>query len=96
MSYRIVYGPEIPAPELNRGGAFRIQMWTAVFLLVFALLVRQMWPEGTRILRNYLLPGDLTVTEAALSDMVAGLQVGQPAGEALTAFCRQIIHGQVG
>ena len=96
MSYRIEYGPEIPAPEKKSGGNRGMRFWTAVFLLAFVFLVRQNWPEGTRVLRSFLLPGEPSVTEAALFEMVEALRTGGQAGEALTAFCRQIIHGQAG
>jgi len=73
----------------------RVQMWTAVFILFFALLVRQLWPEGMDVLKSVLIPGEQTVTEQALSEMVAGLQEGEHLEDALTAFCRQIIDEEV-
>jgi len=41
--------------------------------------------------KDYLIPGDPDVTVAALQDMVAGLQSGEALGEAITAFCREIV-----
>ena len=94
MSYRIVYGPDVPAVRENRINPLRLQLWTAVFAVAFVLLVRQVWPEGRTVLQRILLPGEPGITEAALIGMVEGLQAGEGVGEALTAFCRQIIHGQ--
>ena len=95
MSYRIVYGPMPRAEKPQDWTLLRVQMWTAVFILFFALLVRQLWPEGMDVLKSVLIPGEQTVTEQALSEMVAGLQEGEHLEDALTAFCRQIIDEEV-
>ena len=42
---------------------------------------------------NWLLPGDPEVTEAALSIMIERLSEGEAFGEAVTAFCKEIIAG---
>lgn len=91
MAYRIVYGPMPPVSREKNYKFLRIQMLTALFLLLFVLLVRQAWPEGTAVLRSMLLPGEPTVTEAAFSEMVIDIQSGEPVREAFTAFCRQIV-----
>lgn len=93
LSYRIVYGP---VPKMKRGGQgrrLRIQLMAAVFFLIFVLGVRLVWPEGSELLQSYLLPGEKGVTEAAFSVMITDLQAGEPLGEAVTAFCRQVIAG---
>lgn len=95
MSYRIVYGPEITVPVQKSNSRWRIQMLTAVFLFLFVVTVRICWPQGTEMLRSWLLPGQPGVTEAALFDMMEGLRDGATTGEALTDFCWQIIHGQI-
>lgn len=95
MSYRIVYGPMPRAEKPQDWSLLRIQIWSAVFMLLFALLVRQLWPEGVDILKSVLIPQEPTVTEQAVSDMVVDLQTGIPLEDALTAFCRQIIDGEV-
>lgn len=91
MAYRIVYGPE-PKKRTNPPlGQLRIQVLTAVFLLIFVLAVKYGWPEGTAALQRVLLPGEPSVTQQALEGMVSDLQEGEPLGEAFTAFCQQII-----
>ena len=96
MAYRIDYAPATPVRKTGPGKILHWQMMTAVFLLIFTFLVSQTWPEGTQKLRAYLLPGDGTA-EAAFQEFVTGVNAGEPVGEALTAFCRQIIeNGQAG
>lgn len=92
MAYRIVYGPEIKAPRRFENRQLRRQILTAAFALLFVLLVRQLWPEGMTVLRELLLPGEPAITEQAFSDMIGNLHDGSPVGEAVTAFCRQIIE----
>ncbi len=42
---------------------------------------------------NWLLPGDPEVTESAIKEMIARLSDGEAFGEAVTAFCREIVAG---
>lgn len=91
MSYRIVYGPDpVPAQKATHS-PIRLRMLTAVFLLLFALLVRQWWPQGHQLLSGALLPDGKSPTQNALTAMVAEIGNGEPVLEALSGFCRQII-----
>lgn len=93
MSYRIVYGPMPDPPGKETNSWCRVL--TAVFLLLFVLGVRMVWPDGRELLRNLLLPGEPGVTEVALVDLVEDLRSGTAVGESFTAFCQQVIHGEV-
>lgn len=64
-----------------------IGMMAAV--LAFALMI----PGGRLWLRDLILPGDEEITAAALENMVGELRSGEPVGEALEAFCREILAG---
>lgn len=75
----------------GRGSVFRIQLMTAVFVLLFAILVRMVWPDGVRKLQSVLLPQEVGITEAAFADMMMDLREGQTMENAVTAFCRQVI-----
>ena len=61
-----------------------------VYLLLFVLLVKQSWPEGTDKLKTYLLPGG-EGTDMAIETLVDRIHDGEPLGQALEVFCRQII-----
>ena len=41
---------------------------------------------------KWLLPGDPDVTAFAFEEFVDSLSMGEPFGEAVTAFCREIIR----
>lgn len=91
MAYRIVYGePDFPHGKTN-GGKLRFRVLTAIFLLVFTLLVQRKWPEGRRKLGEYLLPGQ-TSQQEAVDAFAEDLRAGASLEEALTAFCRDVIE----
>ena len=94
MAYRIVYGGTTPVQDPPVRGRSHLQIMTAACLLLFALAVGQFWPRGRDVLRDFLLPGEPTVTEQAFSDLVSDLSQGIKLEEAMAAFCQQIIdHG---
>ena len=43
--------------------------------------------------RRYFLPGNPTVTEAAIENFVESIQSGAGIGDAVTTFCREVIEG---
>lgn len=93
MSYRIVYGPMPKRKPLGQGSMLRVQLMAVGFALLFVFLVRMFWPDGLQALQSVLIPGEAGITEAAFGEMVSNLREGQPMGEAVTAFCRQVIDG---
>ena len=99
MAYRVEYGAKEPKKTPRASKIFsqiRIQLFTAAFLLVFLLGVRQSWPEGTAKLKEFLLPGKPATTETALQNFITNLKEGSDIGEAFTAFCEEIIdHAQL-
>ena len=92
MGYRIVYGPMPKPVRPKRERSIRIHMLTAVFLLLFVLLVKQTWPEGTDRLRSVFLPGKPGKTEQAVYVLLDEVRNGASVADAMTTFCRQIIE----
>ena len=91
MAYRVEYGPREPKKTSRLWTQPRMQIFTAVFLLIFLLGVRQTWPEGTAKLKEFLLPGKPASTETALQNFVVNLKEGSGIGDAFTTFCQEII-----
>ena len=91
MSYRIEYGPPIPSRYIRKSNPKRLQLMTAAFLLLFTLLVRQLFPSGTQELRHLLLSETHTITQQALDAFMVDLRNGEPFGDAVTTFCTYII-----
>jgi len=86
MGYRVTYG----GPEQGKIG---LAGATAVWLVVFFLLVGLFWPEGTQALRDILIPGDPSVTTAALEQFAGELRSGSAWREALEALGRRVAAG---
>lgn len=91
MSYRVEYGPAIPAKYIKRRSPVRLQIMTAVCLLLFSFAVRQFFPAGTQKLRTFLLPAEHSVTQEALTAFMGDLRKGEPLSNSFTAFCVYII-----
>lgn len=85
MAYRIVYGPE---PKPKQKGSKR---WIAM-LCAAALLAGLFLTGAGESLKNWLLPGDPEVTAAALDSLVQGIREGEDLGDAVGAFCREIVE----
>lgn len=94
MSYKIVYGPEMKQEKKLRSSVMGLRTKIAAFLLLFAVTVRLAWPEGTAVLREILIPTDLTAAEQAFQSMMEDLRRGENLGDAITVFCRQIIENE--
>lgn len=92
MGYRITYENGVAKKETVRLRRFRWKRWGAGAVAV-ALAVALMIPAGRLWVRDLLLPGDEEVTAAALEGMVENIRSGEPVGEAVEAFCREIIAG---
>ena len=94
MSYRIEYGTAVPVKFQQKERKTHVRTLTALCILLFALGVREFWPDGRQVLQKYLLPGEPTVTEQAFSTMVSDLTGGSSLEEAMLAFCQEILaHG---
>ena len=91
MSYRIEYGTAVPLRFQKRRVKGHVRSLTALCLLLFALAVGELWPDGRQVLQRVFLPGEPSVTEQAFSSMVSGLTAGVPLEDAVVAFCQQII-----
>lgn len=70
----------------------RLTAMTAGFLLAFLLLTKLFWPEGSAMLRQFLIPGDPDVTSQAVSVLVDELRAGKPMGDTVQAFCAEILN----
>ena len=60
-------------------------------LVLVCLLMRLFWPAGMDKLRQMVIPGDPEVTGRAASELVSQIHEGVPVGDAVQAFCREIL-----
>lgn len=87
MAYKIIY-PIVG--KRNYPPRKPIPAWALPVAFVSAMLLAITFYNGSA---NWLLPGDPAVTEAALREMIEDLSQGEAFGEAVTAFCKEIIVG---
>ena len=91
MGYRIVYGPD--RMDRQNGSTKRLGTMIAGSLLAFLALTAQFWPAGRAKLEEVLLPGDPAVTKQAFSVMTEQLRAGEAIGDAVAAFCQEVMDG---
>ena len=92
MGYRITYENGVIRKQMLRVRRLRWKRWGAG-VAAAGLAVALMLPAGRLWIRDLLLPGDEEITAAALESMVSDLQAGEPMGEALETFCKEILAG---
>lgn len=86
MGYKIVYA-KTPRKLVR---LLPLQSLIAVCFLLFAIIVRLSWPEGTEILREVFVSDGLSRDAQALVAMAENLASGEPMSEAVSVFCQEI------
>lgn len=91
MSYTIRYGPEQPDTTKQR------QSWLGVIgaiIIMGVCLLAISWylPQQMHQLREALLPWTRNDVQMAFNELREHVSQGQPFGDAVTAFLRDIIH----
>ncbi len=93
MGYRIVYGTEREMQGRNKMRVRSVAFYAMVSLVLFGVFTLKFWPEGREVLQEVFLPGDPAVTRQALHNMAEDLKAGEAIGDAVVAFCREIVDG---
>lgn len=93
MGYRINYAG--PDPQIQRPirRYIRIRTMISAAFLTLCVTVRLLWPEGAGILQSVFMPGVLTSTEEAFSELVTDLREGMPLAESVDVFCHSVLNG---
>lgn len=78
MSYRVVYGPEIPGT--HSAGRRIVRFFGRLCLAA-----------GAVFFLCHIWTGNWQVTRTALEDLAETCRAGEPLQQAVTAFCRQIL-----
>lgn len=90
MGYRIEYGQMKEEDTGRQSSIPAFPLMLACAFAVFLLSVGIFYPEGTRWAKETFGPG-ASFLEAA-DTMAANLREGISVGDAVTAFCREIIE----
>ena len=92
MGYRIVYGEDDRTRTDHAATGRRLQVFTALCLLIFTLAVKIFWSRGATVLQEVFLPGQPGVTEQAASDLLMRIRAGTGFEDALRTFCLDILE----
>ena len=93
MAYRITYDQSNVRKKSVRFPRIRWKRCAVLFsAAVLGLMV--IIPAGRMWLRDLLLPGDEEVTAVALEGLAEDIESGVSVGEAVDAFCREIIYAE--
>lgn len=84
MGYTIRYGPH----RLKKRK--RPALTLAVLALLAALAIHVVWPESIAKTWELLFP-TISQSQDAFQEMVAQIRGGEPLGDAVTAFCQEVI-----
>ncbi len=85
MGYRIEYSKDIKQGSPRRS-------WALPALIgIIALLAVLEFAGIKEQITAFFLPGDPAVTAAAFDGFLENVRAGESAGDAITAFCREII-----
>lgn len=90
MAYKIQYSPEVAHRYPSKGSCTQIKpgRWVIIVLALAALL----WVRAKGI-PDFLIPGDPDVTRSAAATMMDEIRAGVPVDDAITVFCKEILHG---
>jgi len=90
MSYRITYGPEQDS-TLRRKFQLHLPV-AAVLAVLLAIVIRFTYPEETKQLAETLFPLTSAASQEALEAFSQNIRAGESFGDAITAFCLEIIN----
>ena len=90
MAYKIQYSPEKAHcyPSVTNHVKFKVGKWVILLLALAAAA----WMRVNGI-PDFLIPGDPTVTKTAATTMMDELRAGVSVDDAVTTFCKEILHG---
>ncbi len=90
MSYRVEYPGDSRKTGEKKGSSLSFQVMTGLFLLLFVLAVRGLWPQGRQVLEQWLLPDHMAPAQAAIGELVTDLAQGNSFSDSFGDFCQEV------
>ena len=91
LSYQVTYVSTETDFGHKQGAGIRLVMLSVSFLLIFGLLTVKWWPEGREVLENLANSNPWALYRGSLDCLANQIRQGMPVGEAVTAFCRDLV-----
>ena len=94
MAYRIEYDTRMGKFEIRSSKKRSLfPLFFAAAFSLFLIFTFLFWDAGADCIRSVLIPGEDAETLEALRNLTQDMRQGIPLGEAVEAFCRDLIHG---
>lgn len=90
MAYKIQYSPQFNHNYAGIKVKRRIhaKYWLGLLALITVSCFIRLYG-----IPDFLIPGDPVITRKAASSMMNALKEGIPVNDAVTVFCKEILHG---
>lgn len=95
LGYTIQYGSSGKAESAWNSGRRKYKKRITAVVLLAVLCAGLLLSGGAEKLKNLIIPGDPEVTKAAFAQFTEDIRQGERVGDAITAFCREIIDNAV-
>jgi len=92
LGYVIAYDMKEKKYEIRRNRSCRFSFLLTAAFCLFVVGTLYFWPEGREILISMVIPGEDSVTIAAFRNMTGNLRAGAAVGDAIAAFCADVIQ----
>ena len=94
MGYLISYGQTTVKEIIKEKQKFHFGKNQIYVIVACSLLLMAIFLGSKKSVQNFFLPGNSEVTRTALDKMVRGIREGESVGNAVTAFCREIVQSE--
>lgn len=90
MAYKIQYSPE--AARRYPSKESRSQIKPGRWIIMILVLAAFIWVRANGV-PDFFIPGDPAVTRSAAAMMMDEIRAGVSVDDAITTFCKAILHG---
>ncbi len=91
MGYRIKYEGDMVKTTIQSSMSKQAKCMICIAVSLCAVIMLLSVTNSLNTIKEWLLPGDAKVTEAALNTLVEDLKQGDSLDDAITAFCQEIL-----
>ena len=90
MAYKIKYSEDSARrySQKTKHNPFKYRNWVLLLTILAAAICLQLYG-----IPDFMIPGDPAVTRQAASAMMEDIQSGAALADAVTVFCKEILHG---
>ena len=92
MGYKISYGSKLPCEKEQAKDRRFTALLLTILLAGIAMFIHYVYPQVISSVTGILLPGFNERAAEAFSLMIDDMRQGSDAAEAISAFCREVLH----